>query len=146
MNRKELLAQCQEWHKQNEHQKIIDTLEAIPERKRTRETDMELARAYNNLADDEELDWSDSRIMLRRAIELMSPYEDELSEDYTWNFEMGFAHLFLEQEGSALWYLEDALRLYPGDDFGLSSREVIEGLINGSKAGLALPDFQKLYS
>lgn len=32
---------------------------------------------------------------------------------------------------------------YPGDDFGLSSREVIEGLINSCKASLALPDFQE---
>lgn len=44
---------------------------------------------------------------------------------HAWNFEMGFAHYYLDQEGPALWYFEDALRLYPGDGFGLSSREVI---------------------
>ena len=68
MNRKELLAQCQAWHEQDEYQKIIDALEASPEKKRTREIDMELARAYNNRAVSEE---PVNRAMLKCAIALM---------------------------------------------------------------------------
>ena len=101
MNRKELLAQCQAWYKQDEYQKIIDALEAIPEKKRTREIDMELARAYNNRAVSEE---PVNRAMLKCAIALMEPYCFELEEDYSWNVLMGFAHYYLEQEGQARWY------------------------------------------
>ena len=41
----ELLEQCRIWHENDEHQKIIDALEAIPEGERTPEQDLELARA-----------------------------------------------------------------------------------------------------
>ena len=41
----ELLEQCQKWHENDEHQKIIDALEAIPAEQRTPDMDMELARA-----------------------------------------------------------------------------------------------------
>lgn len=85
----ELLNQCQKWCEQNEHQKIIDVLEKIPEKKRTCETDMELAQAYNNQAVCEQ---PMNRAMLKRAIELMELYEDELDEDYSWNYHMGIAH------------------------------------------------------
>ena len=39
----ELLEQCRIWHENDEHQKIIDALEAIPEGERTPEQDLELA-------------------------------------------------------------------------------------------------------
>ena len=42
----DLLEQCRIWHENDEHQKIIDALEAIPEGERTPEQDLELARAY----------------------------------------------------------------------------------------------------
>ena len=60
-----LLEQCQIWHEQNEHQKIVDLIQAMPEEERTPEADMELARAYNNLADPEV---PEGRELLRRAI------------------------------------------------------------------------------
>lgn len=60
----DILQQCQEWHENDQHQKIIDTLEAIPAEKRTPEMDMELARAYNNLADPSE---PEGRKLLRWA-------------------------------------------------------------------------------
>ena len=46
---KGILEQCQKWHEEDKHQKIVDALEAIPAEERTPEMDMELARAYNNL-------------------------------------------------------------------------------------------------
>ena len=42
----ELLEQCQQWFEQDEAQKVIDTLEAIPAGERTPELDSELAKAY----------------------------------------------------------------------------------------------------
>ena len=62
-----LLEQCQLWHEQDRHQQIADTLEAIPEEERTPELDLELARAYNNLADPET---PEGRELLRQAIAL----------------------------------------------------------------------------
>ena len=47
----DILQQCQIWNENDEYQKIIDALEAIPAEKRTPEMDSELARAYNNLAE-----------------------------------------------------------------------------------------------
>ncbi len=41
----ELLKQCQQWFEQNEIQKVIDSLEAIPAEERTPELDSELAKA-----------------------------------------------------------------------------------------------------
>ena len=46
-----LIEQCQQWNGQDEFQKIIDAIEAIPADQRTPELDSELARAYNNLAE-----------------------------------------------------------------------------------------------
>ena len=40
-----LLEQCQTWNEKDEYQKIIDTIEAIPEESRTPELCSELARA-----------------------------------------------------------------------------------------------------
>ena len=42
----ELLEQCQKWNENDEFQKIIDALEAVPAQERTPEMDSELARAY----------------------------------------------------------------------------------------------------
>ena len=39
----DLLKQCQQWFEQDEAQKVIDTLEAIPAEERTPELDSELA-------------------------------------------------------------------------------------------------------
>lgn len=140
MNTNELLKQCRKWHEQNEYRKIIDTLEEIPEEERTCEIDMELARAYNNRAVSEE---PVNRVMLKRAIDLMEPYCDELEEDHSWNFRMGYAHFYLEQEGQARWYFEDALKYHPGDAPRYTSQEQIRELIEICEARLALPDFRE---
>ena len=47
----EVLKQCQLWFEQDEFQKVIDALEAIPAGERTPEMDSELAKAYMAIAD-----------------------------------------------------------------------------------------------
>ena len=47
----DLLKQCRQWFEQNEIQKVIDTLEAIPAGERTPELDSELAKAYIAIAE-----------------------------------------------------------------------------------------------
>ena len=46
----DILEQCAKWCENEEYQKIIDTLEAMPSEERTPEEDSELARAYNYAA------------------------------------------------------------------------------------------------
>ena len=65
-----VLEQCQAWHEQDKHNAIVNTLEALPDSQRTAETDMELARAYNNLADPGKVN---ARDLLWRAIHRMEP-------------------------------------------------------------------------
>ena len=44
----EVLKQCQKWFEQNEIQKVIDALEAIPSEERTPELDCELAKLHHH--------------------------------------------------------------------------------------------------
>lgn len=93
----DILQQCQKWNEEDEYRKIVDALEDIPTEERTPDTDMELARAYNNLAD---LDDPNGAGMLRRAIALLRPLEEFFAEDHRWNFRMGYAYYYLDQEGA----------------------------------------------
>ena len=92
----DILQQCQKWHENDEYQKIIDALEAIPAEERTPEMDSELARAYNNLADPNKPGGKD---MLKKAIALLKPHEEYFEGDHYWNFRMGYSYYYLDQEG-----------------------------------------------
>ena len=134
----ELLEQCRKWHEHGEHRRIADALEAVPEAARTPELDMELARAYNNLA---EPDRPEGRALLRRAIELMLPHEGALGETHSWNFRMGYAYYYLDQEGPALRYFQRSMERYPDNDPGVNSREEVQSLLDDCGRRLALPRF-----
>ena len=138
----DILEQCQKWHEEDKHQKIVDALEAIPAEGRTPEMDMELARAYNNLADPSE---PEGRKLLHRALELMQSHEEELGDTYSWNFRMGYAYYYLDQEGRALRYFEKALELHPGDDPKLNTRQDMEELIDSCKKSISLPQFSECF-
>ena len=138
----DILKQCQKWHEEDKHLKIVDALEAIPAEERTPEMDMELARAYNNLADSSE---PEGRKLLHRALELMQSHEEELGDTYSWNFRMGYAYYYLDQEGRALRYFEKALELHPGDDPKLNTRQDMEELIDSCKKGISLPQFSECF-
>ena len=138
----DILKQCQKWHEEDKHLKIVDALEAIPAEERTPEVDMELARAYNNLADPSE---PEGRKLLHRALELMQPHEEELGDTYSWNFRMGYSYFYLDQEGRALRHFEKALELHPGDDPKLNTRQDMEELINSCKKGISLPQFWECF-
>ena len=125
-----LLEQCQRWNKNDEFQKIIDALEKIPAEERTPEEDSELARAYNNLAQPGEKE------LFQKAIALLEPHEEYFAGDHSWNFRMGYAYYYLDQEGPALHYFEQALAARPGD-------EDTEELIEDCRSRLALPRFDK---
>lgn len=136
----DLLEQCRLWHEAEEHEKIVQALEALPEEQRTAATDMELARAYNNLA---QLDEPEGREMLLRALELMARHESDCPDPYSWNFRMGYACYYLDREGAALSYLERALELHSGDSPQRNSREEIRQLIGDCRHRLTLPRFER---
>lgn len=107
----DILAQCQKWNEEGKYYKIIETLEAISDR--IPEMDSELARAYNNLADPHKPTCNE---ILKKAINLLKPHEEYFKDDHCWNFRMGYAYLFLNQEARALYYFEKALEARPNDE------------------------------
>jgi len=129
----DILKQCQKWHENNEHHKIIEALEGIEER--TPEMDSQLARAYNNEADHRT---PEGRAMLKKAIALLKPHEEYFEGDYYWNFRMGYSYYYLDQEGKALRYFEKALEARPDDEDTMQ-------LIDGCKKGISLPQFSACF-
>ena len=131
----DILKQCQKWHEEDKFQKIIDALEAIPAEERTPEMDSELARAYNNLADPHK---PGGRDLLKKAIALLKPHEEYFEGNHCWNFRMGYAYYYLDQEGRALRYFEKALEARPGD-------EDTKVFIEWCRKGVSLPQFSECF-
>ncbi len=104
----ELLKQCQQWFEQNEIQKVVNALEAIPAEERTPELDSELAKAYIAVADIGE------RELYEKALELLAPHEEYFAGDHCWNYRIALAYYCLDEEGPALRYFEKALKARPG--------------------------------
>lgn len=125
-----LLEQCRKWDENDEFQKIVDTLEAMPAGERTPEMDSELARAYNSLAQTE------NRELFEKAIALLKPHEEYFKGDHCWNYRMGYSYYYMDQEGLALRYFEQALEARPGD-------KDTQELIDDCRRRLALPRFEK---
>ena len=126
----DLLKQCQQWFEQDEAQKVIDTLEAIPAEERTPELDSELAKAYIAVAHIGE------REPFEKALELLAPHEEHFAEDHCWNYRIASAYYFLDEEGPALRYFERALNARPGD-------KDTQEYIDDCRHRLALPRFEK---
>ena len=126
----DLLKQCQQWFEQDEAQKVIDTLEAIPAEERTPELDSELAKAYIAVAHIGE------REPFEKALELLAPHEEYFAEDHCWNYRIALAYYCLDEEGPALRYFEKALKARPGD-------KDTQEYINDCRRRLSLPRFEK---
>ena len=126
----DLLKQCQQWFEQDEAQKVIDALEAIPAEERTPELDSELAKAYIAVAHIGE------REPFEKALELLAPHEEYFAEDHCWNYRIASAYYCLDEEGTALRYFEKALKARPGD-------KDTQEYINDCRRRLSLPRFEK---
>ena len=128
----ELLEQCRQWFEQDEAQKVIDALEAIPAEERTPELDSELAKAYITIADIGE------REPYEKALELLKPHEEYFAGDHCWNYRIASAYYYLDEEGPALRYFEQALKARPGD-------EDTQEYIDDCRRRLSLPRFSKSF-
>lgn len=127
------MEQLELWNQEDEYQRIIDEVEALPEEEKTPEIMGQLARAYNNLAQpgDNHLFW--------RAVELLLSVEDVCSGEADWNFRMGYAYYYLDQEDRARMYFKAALELAPGDEDTVS-------YIEECNKSLSLPTHVKPFS
>ena len=128
----DLLKQCQLWFEQNEAQKVIDALEAIPAEERTPELDSELAKAYIAVAEI----GAAGQPLYQKALELLQPHQEELEEDHCWNYRIALAYYCLDEEGPALRYFEKALKARPGD-------KDTQEYIDDCRRRLSLPRFEK---
>ena len=124
----DLLQQCAQWFENDEHQKIVDAIEALPEEERTPELDSELARAYNNVAE------ATDRKLFRKAVALLKRHESYFEGDHRWNFRLGYAYYYLDQEGRALHHFREALAALPGD-------EDTQNFIDDCERRISLPRF-----
>ena len=118
----EFLNQLEQWNEEDQYQKIIDAIEALPEEAVDFTLTSALARAYNNLAID--VMPPEDRPLYQRALDLLLPLEDRLEEAvkgdpdvaHTWNFRVAYAYYYLNQESQALPHFEKALEARPGDE------------------------------
>ena len=101
------LLQLNRWNEEEEYQKIIEAVEALPEEK-TPVLISEMACAYNNLAE------ADDSRLFEKAAELLESVEEELSADHRWEFPHGICLLLSEQGKKAKHYFEKALEALPG--------------------------------
>ena len=105
----ELLGQLQRWHEEDQYQRIIDAIEAIPQPERGYELTCQLARAYNNLAGPEEAG------PLEKSVSLLESIADQGQEDPLWHYRLGYALFYLDREEEALPHFQRAAELAPQD-------------------------------
>ncbi len=98
-----LQAQIAQWHEQDEQEKIIQAILAVPTAQRDAALVGLLARAYNNLGRWEE---AAGQLLTVRA---------EGENDPLWCYRLGFAYYHLDREAEAVPYLERACQLAPED-------------------------------
>ena len=134
----EFMKQLERWNEEDEYQKIVDAIEALPREELTFPLVSGLARAYNNLAMD--LQWPEDQKLYQRALDLLLSVEGGLEEAvredpdaaHTWNFRVAYAYYYTDQEGKALPHFEKALEARPGDEDTLE-------FIDRCRNSLALP-------
>ena len=90
-------------HKEDKHQEIIDTIEALPNQEKTSEIIGILARAYNNVENYE------------KALELLKSTEDTEKNTHVWNYRIGYSYFYLDDCLEAKKYFLKAIELNPTD-------------------------------
>lgn len=103
MDKTELMEQCERWHHENQHGRIITALEGLGADGRDAHVDSILARAYNNSS------------QYGKAVELLKKHEQTMSPDHMWNYRLGYALYYLGRYEEALDCFNRALEASPGD-------------------------------
>ena len=113
----ELMEQLVQWHEDNEHQKIIRTIEAMPQKES--EVVGLLARAYNNVG------------RYKDAMEQLEKIAEVSREDAMWHYRIGYSYMHLRQFNKAIEAFTRAAELSPADSIIM---EDIPGFIAQAKA------------
>jgi len=113
-----LSAQINIWHNKDEHKKIIEAIEKIPESEWDYETIGLLARAYNNIDD------------YGAAVKLLESVKEQGENDSLWLFRLGYAYYYLENYEKALELFEKCKAINPNE-------QDVDYYINESKEELA---------
>jgi len=113
----ELMEQLVQWHEDNEHQKIIRTIEAMPQK----DSEMAgiLARAYNNVS------------RYKEALVLLESIAEVSQESAMWHYRIGYSYLHLRQYNKAIAAFTRAAELSPEDSIIM---EDIPGFISQARA------------
>ncbi|MBY0009148.1 Imm51 family immunity protein [Paenibacillus typhae] len=101
---KDLSAQLAQWHEEDEHQKIVDTITKIPPAERGYAIISSLGRAYNNLGRYEE------------GLEQFQQVAAEGEKDPLWHFRTGYSYYYLDRHEEAVQAFSTAIALDPGDE------------------------------
>ena len=110
----DLLSTLENWHQDNEYQKIIDHLEELSHiQKLDYDLTCQLARAYNNIANIESEEFTPQ---LKRAEELLRSVETEGTDDPLWHFRLGYSLFYQDREQEALVCFQKAQELDPEDE------------------------------
>lgn len=111
-----LLKQCEIWNETEEYEKIVEAIQKLPSSEMTPETDIELARAYNNLGayaiEGDEVDED----LLCKAVDLLKKHEDLFKTSYKLNFRLGYAYYYLDDLEDALYHFKEASKIKPDDE------------------------------
>ncbi|MGN7356836.1 SMI1/KNR4 family protein [Paenibacillus sp. SAF-054] len=95
--------QLNEWHEEDEHQRIVDSLEAIPDEERDYEMISLLARAYNNLG------------LYEEALEQFDHIAEAGKVDALWHYRVGYALYYLKRYEEAARAFRQSDELESGD-------------------------------
>ncbi|MFC7677452.1 SMI1/KNR4 family protein [Paenibacillus sp. GCM10028914] len=98
-----LFDQLNEWHEEDQHQRIVDCLTAIPGEERDYEVVSQLARAYNNLG------------LYEEALNQFETISEAGKQDFLWHYRVGFALYHLKQYEEAAQAFSRSEQLEPGD-------------------------------
>ncbi len=120
-----LMEQIETWEDAGEFQKVIDTIEAIPEEERGYDLVFVLANSYCESAPDGE----EGVPFLEKSVELLQSIEEKGQYDSGWNLGMGCALYYLDQEEAALHFFQNAAKLNPEDEVALEYIEECKSCI-----------------
>lgn len=94
-----LIEQLNRWHEEDQHQRIVDLLSAVPEEERDYEAVSRLGRAYNNLG------------LYEEALNHLEKFSEFGRQDPLWHYRVGYAlyHLKRYKEAAAAFRTSDQL-------------------------------------
>ena len=99
-----LMDQLNQWHEDDEHQRIVDVLLAIPENERDYKMKSRLVAAYNNLG------------LFEDALQQADRIAEEGQHDPLWHYRVGYTFYHVKRYEEAVQAFRTADQLQPGDE------------------------------